>query len=97
MTQYLLSVHSGPEDYARSLEEMMPSFEAVAAFNERAREAGIWVFAGGLQPGDLATVVDATGDQPVMTDGPVFTSRLTGRPLLDSEDMALGKVRELFP
>jgi CBS domain-containing protein len=30
-----------------------------------------------------------------MTDGPVFTSRLTGRPLLDSEDMALGKVRDV--
>ena len=70
MTQYLLSVHSGPDDYARSLEEMQPVFEAVDAYNQKARDAGIWVFAGGLQPGDLATVVDNTGDEPVVTDGP---------------------------
>jgi CBS domain-containing protein len=30
-----------------------------------------------------------------MTDGPIFTSRLTGRQLLDSEDVALGRVRDV--
>jgi hypothetical protein len=70
MSQYLLSVHSGPDDYARSLEEMQPVFEAVDRFNTKARDAGIWVFAGGLQPGDLATVVDATGSEPIVSDGP---------------------------
>ena len=30
-----------------------------------------------------------------MTEAPVFTSRLTGRQLLDSEDMALGRVRDV--
>ena len=30
-----------------------------------------------------------------MTEAPVFTSRLRGRPLLDSEDMSLGKVRDV--
>jgi hypothetical protein len=70
MTQYLLSVHSGPDDYARSMEEMQPMFEAVDRFNDKARGAGIWVFAGGLQPGDMATVVDATGGEAVVTDGP---------------------------
>jgi CBS domain-containing protein len=29
-----------------------------------------------------------------MTEGPVFTSRLSGRPLLDSDDLALGRVRD---
>lgn len=75
MSQYLLSVHSGPDDYARPLEEMMPVFEAVSAYNDKAREAGIWVFAGGLQPGDLATVVDASGDTPVVTDGPYLETK----------------------
>jgi CBS domain-containing protein len=32
---------------------------------------------------------------PAMTEAPVFTSRLRGRPLLDSEDMSLGKVRDV--
>ena len=75
MTKYLLSVHSGPEAYARSLEEMQPMFDAVGAFNERARAAGIWVFAGGLQPGDLATVVDNTGETRVVTDGPYLETK----------------------
>lgn len=75
MTQYLLSVHSGPDDYARSLEEMQPVFEAVDAYNQKARDAGIWVFAGGLQPGDLATVVDNTGAEPILTDGPYLETK----------------------
>ncbi|HEX5087443.1 MAG TPA: YciI family protein [Nocardioides sp.] len=75
MTQYLLSVHSGPADYARSPEEIQPMFDAVDAFNQKARDAGIWVFAGGLQPGDLATVVDNTGDAPVVTDGPYLETK----------------------
>jgi hypothetical protein len=75
MTQYLLSVHSGPEDYARSLEEMQPMYDAVEAYNQRARDAGIWVFAGGLQPGDTATTVDGTGATPVLTDGPYLDTK----------------------
>ena len=51
MTQYLLSVHSGPDDHAVRLEEMQPVFEAVDALQpEGARTPAIWVFAGGLQP-----------------------------------------------
>jgi hypothetical protein len=75
MTQYLLSVHSGPDDYARSMEEMQPMFEAVDRFNDKARDAGIWVFAGGLQPGDMATVVDATGGDAIVTDGPYLETK----------------------
>ncbi len=75
MTQYLLSVHSGPESYARPLEEMQPMFEAVDRYNQRAMDAGVWVFAGGLQSGDTSSVVDNTGDQPVITDGPYLESK----------------------
>ncbi len=75
MTQYLFSVHSGPEDYARPIEDLMPSFEAVDRFNDKAREAGIWVFAGGLQSGETATVVDGTGSEAVVTDGPYLETK----------------------
>lgn len=75
MTQYLLSVHSGPDDYARSLEEMQPVFEAVERFNEKVRESGTWVFAGGLQPGDGARTVDATGVAPGVSDGPYLETK----------------------
>src|ERR1035438_3938371 len=30
-----------------------------------------------------------------MTSGQIFTSRLTGRPLLDSEGMAIGRIRDV--
>jgi len=30
-----------------------------------------------------------------MTEGPVFTSRLSGRPLLDSDDLAVGRIRDV--
>jgi hypothetical protein len=75
MTQYLLSVHSSAEDYAQPIEDTTSVFEAVDAFNQKARDAGVWVFAGGLQPGDMATVVDATGDAPVVTDGPYLETK----------------------
>ena len=75
MTQYLFSVHSGAEDYARPVEELQPVFEAVDRFNQKARDAGIWVFAGGLQPAELATVVDGTVDQPIVTDGPYLETK----------------------
>ena len=75
MPQYLLSVHSGPDDYARPMDEMQPLFEAVDRFNQKARDAGVWVFAGGLKPGDAATVVDGTGSEPVLTDGPYLETK----------------------
>jgi CBS domain-containing protein/sporulation protein YlmC with PRC-barrel domain len=31
----------------------------------------------------------------IMTDGPVFTSRLTGRQLLDSDGMSIGRIRDV--
>jgi len=75
MTQYLLAVHSGPDDYARTLEEMQPVFEAVDRYNQKAQDAGVWVFGGGLTPGDQASVVDNTGDEPVVTDGPYLETK----------------------
>jgi len=75
MTKYLLSVHSGLDDYARPLDEMQPMFDAVGQYNQTARDAGIWVFAGGLQSPDLATVIDNTGAAPIVTDGPYLESK----------------------
>ena len=50
-------------------------YEAVDRFNTKARDAGIWVFAGGLQPAELATVVDGTGDEAIVTDGPYLETK----------------------
>lgn len=45
-------------------------YATVEAFNQKVRDAGKWVFAGGLEPIATATMVDATGDSPTVTDGP---------------------------
>jgi hypothetical protein len=34
------------------------------------RDAGVWVFAAGLQPPETATVLRASGDDVLLTDGP---------------------------
>jgi len=77
MAQYMLSVHhDGSEDFdAMPAEEMQKIFEAVDAFNDEVREAGAWVFAGGLQPIEDSTTVDGTGPEPVVTDGPFAESK----------------------
>ncbi len=72
MTQYLLSVHmvEGQEAYPDD-ETMQKAFAAVEKFNTKLQEQGAWVFAGGLQPADIATVVDASkGGDVLLTDGP---------------------------
>ena len=75
MTQYLLSVNGSASDVAMSMEEMQPVFEAVDAFNTKAQDAGIWVFAGGLMPVETTTTVDNTGAERVVTDGPFAESK----------------------
>jgi hypothetical protein len=70
MTQYLLSVHDDPSVAPPSEEVMQEMYSAVDRFNQELRTSGVWVFAGGLQPPSSATVVDATGSETVVTDGP---------------------------
>jgi hypothetical protein len=68
MTQYLLSVIHGELQYTD--EETQQMFASVNAFNDKLRAEGSWVFAGGLEPPTAATVVDGTGADVVITDGP---------------------------
>ena len=75
MTQYMLSVNSVEGEPPMSMEEMQPIFEAVDAFNKKAQDAGIWVFAGGLMPVEATTTVDNTGADVVVTDGPFAESK----------------------
>ena len=74
MTQYLLSMpHDSAEEPTMATmdrAELQEVFAAVDAFNNSLREAGAWVFAGGLNPPSTATTVDYTGDSPVLTKGP---------------------------
>ena len=74
MTQDLMSVwhdrDATPEDIYPTVQEREPAYAATGAFNEELQANGNWVFAGGLHPPTTATVVDGTGTDVVMTDGP---------------------------
>ena len=71
MPQYMLSVIHEPDlDQNLSEEDMQRMFGQVDAFNTELQATGAWVFAGGLMPVSDATCVDATGSEPVITDGP---------------------------
>jgi hypothetical protein len=93
MTHYLLSVH-GPAERNEfgsygSQEEMEAAFAATGAFNDQLRADGYWVFAGGLQPAETATVVDGQGGTPVMTDGPYLETKevIGGFWVIDAPDL----------
>ena len=67
-----------------------PAQEAdTGAFNDRLRDEGYWVFAGGLGSPDPATVIDNRGEQPVVTDGPFVESKeyLAGFWIIDAADL----------
>ena len=68
--QYLVSVIDDTTGSADS-DEMA----AIDAFNDRLRDKGSWVFAGGLGAPSTATVIDNRGAEAVLTDGPFVESK----------------------
>jgi hypothetical protein len=70
MKEFLLSVHYVEGQPDPDPETMQQMFADVDALNAEMQEHGVWVFAGGLQTPDIATVVRAEGDEIVTTDGP---------------------------
>ena len=70
MTQYLLSVYmieGEPEPAPDVIEQMYKDVDVV---NQEIKDAGAWVFAGGLHPANTATVVKESGGEILTTDGP---------------------------
>ena len=70
MTIYMLSVHHSPDAPPPPPEEMQKAFKQVDEFNAEVKAAGAWVFAGGLEAPEIATVVSAKDSDVVITDGP---------------------------
>jgi hypothetical protein len=90
MTQYLLSVHGDEAGFAAmSKADMQRMFKQVDVFNAAVKEAGAWVFAGGLHPSNTATVVRTAAGQVVTTDGPYLETKeqLGGFWVLDAADL----------
>jgi hypothetical protein len=88
MTQYLLSVYQPaaqpPSDV--DLEKIMRDVEAL---QQEMKDAGAWVFAGGLHPPSTATVLRAESDDVIVTDGPFAEGKefLGGFTVIDVDDL----------
>lgn len=89
MKQYLLSVHMVEGEPMPSPEEIQQSFQDVDAFNAEVQAAGRWVFAGGLEPADVATVVRSSGGEVLTSDGPFAEAKehLGGFWVIKAEDL----------
>jgi hypothetical protein len=89
MTQYLLAVHHSPTTPQPGPEDMERAFKQVEAFNAEVQAAGAWVFAGGLQPPEIATVVSAESGETIITDGPFAETKeqLGGFWIIEAPDL----------
>ncbi len=89
MRQYLMSVHHGDDLQMPEGVEWQEVFEAVDRFNSKLKENDAWIYGGGLLPASSATVVDGTGEAPVITDGPYLESReyLGGFWIIKADDL----------
>ncbi|MET7997522.1 YciI family protein [Amycolatopsis sp. NPDC005232] len=69
MKQYLLSVYQpdGPTPSAKQLDTIVDRLDAL---NAEMKDAGAWVFSGGLHAPGSATVVRAEDGDLLTTDGP---------------------------
>jgi hypothetical protein len=70
MSLYLLSVHMVEGEEPPSEEAMQKAFKDVDALNQELLAKGVWVFGGGLEPADIATVVREENGEVLTTDGP---------------------------
>jgi hypothetical protein len=70
MEYYLLSVVQPSGGTPPSAEVLAESMARVEAFHQELREAGAWVFAGGLHGPETARVLRPEGAAVLITDGP---------------------------
>jgi hypothetical protein len=98
MPQYLLSIYQ-PDGEAPPPEFLEPIMRELDVLNADLKAAGAWVFAAGLHDPSTATVLRATDDEVLMTDGPYLEGKehLGGFTIIQAEDLdaALAWARRL--
>jgi hypothetical protein len=89
MTQYLLSVFYDESQELPSAEVIEQMYADVDALNAEIKDAGAWVFAGGLHPLDTATVVSTRGEETLITDGPFAETKeqIGGFWVIEAQDL----------
>jgi hypothetical protein len=87
MTRYLLSVYQPAGELpAADLDKVM---QDVGAVDQEMRDAGVWVFAGGLHAPSTATVLRPQGGDVLVTDGPFAEGKehLGGFTIIQAPDL----------
>jgi hypothetical protein len=89
MTQYMMSVHTVEGEAEPTGDDLQRLYAQVEVFNQKLMDAGIWVFGGGLEPIEATTTVDATGTDPIITDGPFAEAKewIGGFWILEAPDL----------
>ena len=88
MKRYLLSIYQ-PDGPTPSPELLQPVMERIGRLNADLRQAGAWVFAGGLHPPDTATVVRVSDNKTLVTDGPYIEGKehIGGFTVIEAPDL----------
>lgn len=88
MTRYLLSMYQ-PDGPAPEPDILDPIMRDINAVERQMKDAGVWVFSGGLHDPSTATVVRANGDDVLITDGPYVESKehLGGFTIIEAPDL----------
>ena len=74
MKQYLLSIYQ-PDGVVPPPELLAPVMRNMFALVQEAKDAGAWVFNGGLSPASTATVARIQKGDAIVTDGPYVESK----------------------
>ncbi|MFC4944707.1 YciI family protein [Pseudonocardia sp. GCM10023141] len=88
MKYYLLSIYQ-PDTEPPAPEVLDPIMRDLDALNGEMRDAGVWVFAGGLFPPSTATVLQPRAGEVITTDGPFTEGKehLGGFTVIKVEDL----------
>jgi hypothetical protein len=89
MPRYLLTVVEPTGDTVPGPDELAAIMRDVDEVDREMREAGAWVFAGGLFPPDTATVLRPSGDDVLVVDGPFAEGKehVGGFSVVDAPDL----------
>jgi len=88
MQRYLISIYQ-PDGPPPSPEFLAPIMQEIGAIRQELEAAGQWVFGDGLHPPSTATVLRATGNDVLLTDGPFVEGKehIGGFMIIDARDL----------
>jgi hypothetical protein len=89
MAHYLLSVVTPTDGTPPTDGELQAIMKNVEDYHRELRDAGAWVFSGGLEAPDTATVLRPQSGEVLMTDGPFVEAKeyLGGLSIIDAPDL----------